>query len=742
MRHLRCAASLGALAPDSMASHSTFSLVSTGSTGGNGAIPVQFAGASADGTRVFTRTRESLTSSDTDTLFDLYEHAGGVTSQLSLGPAGGNSPDYEARFGGASADGVHVFFDTGEPLVSSDTDDCEPLDPLPNGCTDAYERAGATTTLLSPAPPGGGTDFGIRTRDTSQDGSRVLIRTQAALVGADTDDETDLYELSGGTATLISTGPSGGNGAFEVFSGEMSADGSRVLFVTAEQLVASDSDSTADVYERAGGATSLLSTGPAGGNGAFDAPFRASSLDGSRVFFETEEPLVASDSDTSQDLYERAGGATSLLSTGPAGGNGAFEALFSGASEGGTKVFFQTDEALTASDSDSALDIYERSGGATTLVSTGPSGGNGPFDALFQRVSADGSRIVFSTAEPIVGADTDGRLDLYQRSGGVTTLLSTGPSGGNGPFDAFFSEMSRDGQRVFFETAEQLAGDTDAFSDVYEREGGTTTRLSAGPSGGGNGAFIAVFLGTSDDGSRVFFSSPEKLVSSDTDNFSDIYVASIGTAYARPSGATPTKVALVPAYKRCEAGSANRIHGPPPLGGGATDPSCNPPVQTSDHLTVGTPDSNSLFVQAMGFASFVALLGDPGTPADEADVRLELSITDIRRKSDLSDYAGELQATASVRITDKYNGSVPSDPGVVSELSFPFTVPCATTSNPNSGSTCAVTTTADTLVPGAIREGARAIWQLGQVEVYDGGADGDVDTAPNTLFARQGLFIP
>ena len=69
-------------------------------------------------------------------------------------------------------------------------------------------------------------------------------------------------------------------------------------------------------------------------------------------------------------------------------------------------------------------------------------------------------------------------------------------------------------------------------------------------------------------------------------------------------------------------------------------------------------------------------------------------------------------------------------------------MPCTTTSSANSGSTCAVTTTADSLVPGAIREGARAIWQLGQVQVYDGGADGDADTAPNTPFARQGIFIP
>ena len=40
-------------------------------------------------------------------------------------------------------------------------------------------------------------------------------------------------------------------------------------------------------------------------------------------------------------------------------------------------------------------------------------------------------------------------------------------------------------------------------------------------------------------------------------------------------------------------------------------------------------------------------------------------------------------------------------------------------------------------------EGRRAIWQLGRVEVYDGGPDGDANTpAGDTLFATQGVFIP
>ena len=45
-------------------------------------------------------------------------------------------------------------------------------------------------------------------------------------------------------------------------------------------------------------------------------------------------------------------------------------------------------------------------------------------------------------------------------------------------------------------------------------------------------------------------------------------------------------------------------------------------------------------------------------------------------------------------------------------------------------------------MPGAVVEGKRAIWQIGQVQVYDGGSDGLVSTAPNTLFATQGLFVP
>jgi hypothetical protein len=40
-------------------------------------------------------------------------------------------------------------------------------------------------------------------------------------------------------------------------------------------------------------------------------------------------------------------------------------------------------------------------------------------------------------------------------------------------------------------------------------------------------------------------------------------------------------------------------------------------------------------------------------------------------------------------------------------------------------------------------EGRRGIWRLGQVQLDDGGADGDADTTgDNTVFVTQGLFVP
>jgi hypothetical protein len=196
------------------------------------------------------------------------------------------------------------------------------------------------------------------------------------------------------------------------------------------------------------------------------------------------------------------------------------------------------------------------------------------------------------------------------------------------------------------------------------------------------------------------------------------------------------QLALVVAYEECTA--PNRVHGP-----SLEHPSCNPPSPSSSHLTVGTPDANSRTANMAGSLRFAVSQGNPGTPADEADVRIVTSVTDVRTTAGLNDYTGELEGHVSLRVTDRLSGPAQNETGTVVDVPFSFTIPCtATSGSGNVGATCAVNTSADALLPGAVPEGKRTIWQFADAQVRDGGPDGTASSQDNTPFLRQGFFVP
>src|SRR6185295_9050590 len=105
----------------------------------------------------------------------------------------------------------------------------------------------------------------------------------------------------------------------------------------------------------------------------------------------------------------------------------------------------------------------------------------------------------------------------------------------------------------------------------------------------------------------------------------------------------PMRVSLVPAYEQCN--SPNSTHGAP-LG----YPSCHPPVQTSGHLTLGTPDANGAAANSTGLISLRVKAASP------EDVLIDSTITDVRCQAATSatvcdnansvgglDYSGEIQ---------------------------------------------------------------------------------------------------
>lgn len=489
--------------------------VSLGPTGGNHAFDVQYLATGEDGARAFFSTDERLTASDKDNATDIYVRdlvANATTLASQGGPScagsgcGNANSDAVGVPGGVVADAAEVFFVTEESLSTADGDDSN----------DVYVRDldGATTILVSDGDPSCVGPCGEGSQPAfflgaSADGSSVVVTTEEALINGDQDSVDDIYrrDLDSGETRLVSLP---GDCPAELTElecapvyGGTSVDGVHVFFETSEQTAAADEDDSQDVYDWSAGTAALASTVVGGGNGSANALYAGSSPDGESVFFETRESLASADADAAQDIYERSAGETTLVTRRAAScepvacGDQELDARVvrtdgvpSGVYDDGEKIFFFSKERLVVEDSDEFFDAYVRdlTGGGTTLVSQADSTcitlgcGNGAHNANFSGASADGTHAFFVTPEPLVPPDTDAQTDVYDRSGGATTLVSVGSINGNGAYGAQLQGVSFDGSRAFFVTRERLSEEDDlqGEEDVYQRSTSGTVLVSRG----------------------------------------------------------------------------------------------------------------------------------------------------------------------------------------------------------------------------------------------------------------------
>jgi hypothetical protein len=222
-------------------------------------------------------------------------------------------------------------------------------------------------------------------------------------------------------------------------------------------------------------------------------------------------------------------------------------------------------------------------------------------------------------------------------------------------------------------------------------------------------------------------------------------IAVVEVRHPRPGSASPLRVPLVPQFEPCT--NANATHAAP-----LDYPSCKPPHLQSSLLTISPVGRGG------AFARFDVLPGNPSTTEDEADVNIVASATDVKNASGGSDYTGKVILTTAMRITDYGNGPSGNDSGTVEDTQFSLPIDCLDTpANPDVGSSCNVTTTTDTLVPGFAQEGKRAVISAFSVNLLDAGPDGSI-TPPSppaglacppicgsgdeSVFLRQGVFAP
>jgi hypothetical protein len=149
-----------------------------------------------------------------------------------------------------------------------------------------------------------------------------------------------------------------------------------------------------------------------------------------------------------------------------------------------------------------------------------------PEGKLAKYFSADGKRLIFASKyafEP--GANTGGDLTVYERdlAAGTTEVVSTDPSGN--ALTGTISELgvSSDGSRVVTGKRVSVDSQGNEYVHPYLHISGRSDSVDLAP-----GTTTGVlFAGMSEDGSKVFFTTADKLLSGDTDSSADLYEAEV-----------------------------------------------------------------------------------------------------------------------------------------------------------------------------------------------------------------------
>ncbi len=320
-----------------------------GGTDPRGPFPADYLGATPSGSYVFFKSHEELTN-DAHTgpfpseEFDLYRYDTATGELEDLTPTAEGAENAQVRgLAGFSDDGTYAYVVAGGALLPGaapegwnlyvwhEGDPLQLVAPLNSGYPDAE--------IWLPTRQPGGSIVGAKTASVTADGRTLTFQSAHQFDGfPNPTSRSEIYrwEFGGSGLQCISCNPTGGStlrdgflqhgeGAFvqpdvlkPVLPTNLSANGKRVFFATAEHLVARDTNGVEDVYEWEadgegschgnsdnGGCLYLISSGTSPERSYFSG----ASANGDDVFFFTGQQLVGQDKDQYFDVYDaRVGG--------------------------------------------------------------------------------------------------------------------------------------------------------------------------------------------------------------------------------------------------------------------------------------------------------------------------------------------------------------------------------------------------------------------------------------------------
>ncbi len=416
------------------------------------------AGATSDLSHVIFNENAALTE-DAPPGENLYEWTAGTVRLVSYSPEG--TPLEEALLGNGtnrlraiSSDGARIVFTVGEKL---------------------YLRENGVRTVQLDAPRGGGGEGGKgQFMTAAADGSKIFF-TDSWFAGltADTQSESgaNLYEFDPSSETLTDLTPASSAEVQGVLGA--SEDGAYVYFVANGALAGKAVPGEPNLYVEHEGAITFIATLEFEDRADWEAgeQFNLTSRiapDGRHAAFESIRSLTGYDNrlpagescgeflaEACIEVFEYGAEPAELscISCNPSGApplgssllgrhvetNFQAEAHLSrNLSDDGSRVFFESFDALLPTAGNGHLNVYEHerdgtgscsaAGGCLYLISTGTSGD----DSFFEDASADGNDVFFTTDQQLVRADSDDSRDLYDArvGGGFAEPSSPTPCSG------------------------------------------------------------------------------------------------------------------------------------------------------------------------------------------------------------------------------------------------------------------------------------------------------------------------
>lgn len=381
---------------------------------------------------------------------------------------------------GLSGDGTRVAFtSTATNLHPDDTDDIR----------DVYVKDLDTggLTLVSAAEDGTKADAESSIPIMGPGGDLVAFGSSASNLvpgAANGYGKVFIKDLRTGELVLASAAEDGTPANARSWPSGLSADGTLVAFTSAAtNLDPSDTDADADAYVKdlVSGEVTLVSATDEGTSAHGDAVSWGISADGTAVAFSSGATNLgegAPRSGYSHAYVKDLGSGELLLASSADDGTPAVRGGWpAGLSADGTMVAFDALDDLGEGETNGDRQVYVKDldSGELTMASTGDDGSTGAGDSHNPWLSADGTRVAYSSnADARSEGDTDSQQDVYVKDlvTGDLVLASTADDGTNSNFGSFGGSLSADGTAVAFDSyATNLdAADTDETPDSYVKE--------------------------------------------------------------------------------------------------------------------------------------------------------------------------------------------------------------------------------------------------------------------------------